>query len=61
MALILTRKVGEKIMIGDEVEVTITAIQGNQVKLGITAPKDISIHREEVYNRIMQTEQPELV
>ena len=50
--LILTRNVGQSIIIGEEVIVTITAINGGQVKLGINAPKDISVHREEVQERI---------
>jgi carbon storage regulator len=54
--LILTRNVGQSIMIGDEVTVTITAVQGGQVKIGIDAPRDISVHREEVYARILREE-----
>ncbi|MEM1263057.1 MAG: carbon storage regulator CsrA [Pseudomonadota bacterium] len=50
--LILTRKVGESIHIGDEVEITTLGIKGNQVRLGITAPKTVSIHRKEIYDRI---------
>jgi len=56
MALVLTRKVGESIMIGDEVIVTLIAIQGNQAKLSFTAPRDVSVHREEVYARILREE-----
>lgn len=58
--LILTRNVSQSIMIGDEVKVTITAIQGGQVKLGIEAPRDVSVHREEVFERILREEQKEL-
>ena len=54
--LILTRNVGQSIMIGDEVTVTITAVQGGHVKIGIDAPRDISVHREEVYARILREE-----
>ncbi len=50
--LILTRNVNETIMIGDEVEVTVLSVKGNQVRVGITAPKDIKIYREEIYHRI---------
>lgn len=50
--LILTRKAGETLMVGDEITVTILGIKGNQVRIGINAPKDISVHREEVYEKI---------
>ncbi len=50
--LILTRKVGETLMIGDQVEVTILSIKGNQVRIGVNAPKEIPVHREEIYARI---------
>jgi len=50
--LILTRRIGENIIIGDNIKVFVTGIQGNQVKLGFEAPKEISIHREEIYNII---------
>ena len=50
--LILSRRVGETIMVGDEVEVTVLEINGNQVKIGIEAPKEIAVHREEIYERI---------
>lgn len=50
----LTRRVGETIVVGDNVTVTVLAVQGNQVRIGVTAPKDIPVHREEIYQRIHQ-------
>ncbi len=50
--LILTRRVGETLMIGDNVSVTVLGVKGNQVRLGINAPKDVAVHREEIYERI---------
>lgn len=52
--LILTRKVGESLLIGDDISVTILNIRGNQVKIGVEAPKDVSVHREEIYQRIKE-------
>ncbi|POP52599.1 carbon storage regulator CsrA [Zhongshania marina] len=50
--LILTRRIGETMMVGDDVTVTVLAVNGNQVRLGVNAPKHIEVHREEIYERI---------
>lgn len=52
--LILTRRIGERVMIGDEIEVVILGVKGNQVRLGFKAPKDLAVHRQEIYERVQR-------
>lgn len=52
--LILTRRVGETLMVGDDVTVTVLGVKGNQVRIGVNAPKDVAVHREEIYQRIQR-------
>ncbi|WP_022959716.1 carbon storage regulator CsrA [Spongiibacter tropicus] len=56
--LILTRRIGETLMVGDDITVTVLGVKGNQVRLGVNAPKHVAVHREEIYARI-QTETQE--
>lgn len=50
--LVLTRRIGEKIHIGDDITVTVLGIKGNQIRLGVNAPQDVEVHREEIYRRV---------
>lgn len=54
--LILTRRVGETLMIGKDITVTVLGVKGSQVRIGVTAPRDIAVHREEIYERIHSQE-----
>lgn len=54
--LILTRRVGETVMIGDEVTVTVLGVKGNQVRLGVNAPRSVAVHRQEIYDQIQKEE-----
>ncbi|MEQ9394688.1 carbon storage regulator CsrA [Haliea sp.] len=56
--LILTRRVGESLMVGDDITITVLGVKGNQVRIGVNAPKDVAVHREEIYNRIQGGEEP---
>ena len=58
--LILTRRVGETVMIGNDVTVTVLGVKGNQVRIGVNAPRDVAVHREEIYERIKREEQGEV-
>ncbi len=57
--LILTRRVGETLMIGDDVTVTVLGVKGNQVRIGVSAPKNVAVHREEIFERIKREESGE--
>jgi len=52
--LILTRRIGETLMVGDDVTITVLGVKGNQVRIGVNAPKDVAVHREEIYQRIQK-------
>ncbi|RYY02541.1 MAG: carbon storage regulator [Gammaproteobacteria bacterium] len=58
--LILTRRIGETLMVGDEVTVTVLGVNGNQVRIGINAPKSVPVHREEIYQKILREKDLEL-
>lgn len=55
--LLLTRRIGETLMVGDDVTVTVLGVKGNQVRIGINAPKNVAVHREEIYNNIQREKQ----
>ena len=57
--LILTRRIGETLMIGEDITVTVLGVKGNQVRLGVGAPKDVAVHREEIYQRIAKEQEQE--
>ena len=54
--LILTRRVGESLMVGDDITITVLGVKGNQVRIGVNAPRDVAVHREEIYSRIQEGE-----
>lgn len=58
--LVLTRNIGETLKIGDDVDITVLGVRGNQVRVGVNAPRDVSVHREEIYYRIQQEKEQAL-
>jgi carbon storage regulator len=52
--LILSRRIGESLIINDDMKVTVLGIKGNQIRIGVTAPREVAVHREEIYNRILR-------
>jgi carbon storage regulator len=56
--LILTRKLGESIRIGDDVTLTVLSVKGNQIRLGVDAPREVEVHRQEIYDRILDEQMP---
>ncbi len=58
--LILTRRVGETLMVGDDISVTVLGVKGNQVRIGVNAPRNVSVHREEIYERIRHEQDEDL-
>ncbi|MGR6980629.1 carbon storage regulator CsrA [Testudinibacter sp. P27/CKL/0425] len=58
--LILTRKIGESLLIGEDISISVLSVRGNQVKIGVNAPKDVSVHREEIYQRLKDADEKKI-
>lgn len=58
--LILTRKIGESLLIGEDISISVLSVRGNQVKIGVKAPKDVSVHREEIYQRLKDADEKKI-